>query len=156
MERITLSQTSLTVRVRMEVEPNSVLHTSPEIFEEAEKTLTRRYPKARAATEIMAMAASPLIFAFFPLLRRRIALITVTGRISSISFVRFMTVATDMAPKATWERPSPMKEKRRRTRVTPRSAEQSATSTETIRAYRTKGYCRYIPNFAIIPPLSPS
>ena len=84
-----------------------------------------------------------------------IALITVTGRIRSISLVRFITVATDMAPNATWDRPSPMKEKRRRTRVTPSSAEQSATSTETIRAYRTKGNCRYIPNFAIIPPPCP-
>ena len=45
-------------------------------------------------------------------------------------------------PKATWERPSPMKEKRFSTSVTPSSEEHSAISVPTISAYCTKGNCR--------------
>ena len=61
----------------MEVEPNSVLHTSPERFAEVEKMFISRYPTASAPTEIMAMAASPLIFVFCPVRRSSTALRTV-------------------------------------------------------------------------------
>ena len=37
-----LSQTSALVKVKSEIEPNSVEHTSPEIFDETLKTLRRR------------------------------------------------------------------------------------------------------------------
>ena len=68
----------------------------------------KRYPNANAPTEIMAIAASPLIFVFCPVLRSRIAQITVTGRINTILFVKFRTDATAIAPNATWESPSPI------------------------------------------------
>ena len=45
-----------------------------------------------------------------------------------------MARAMDKAPKDTWESPSPMKEKRFSTSVTPSSDEQSAISTPTISA----------------------
>ena len=48
-----------------------------------------------------------------------------------------------IAPKATWESPSPMKEKRFSTRITPKSAELKAIMTATKNAYRTKGNEKY-------------
>ena len=80
------SQTSFSVSVSMDVEPNNVEHTSPVRFEDVEKIFIIRYPKARAATDIIAMAASPLIFAFFPERRSITALITVTGSTIIILF----------------------------------------------------------------------
>jgi len=97
------------------------------------------------------MAASPLILVFWPVLRSRMALMTVTGSTMSISFVTFITAAMAMPPKATWERPSPMKEKRFSTRVTPRRDEQRDISTPTMRAFLTKGYSRYVINVSAIP-----
>ena len=52
------------VIVSIEVEPNNVLHTSPERLGPVENIFIRRYPIASAPTEIMAIAASPLIFVF--------------------------------------------------------------------------------------------
>ena len=88
----------------------------------------------------MAIAASPLIFVFWPVLRRSIAQRTVTGRINSILLVRLSTEPTAIAPNATCESPSPIKEKRFNTSVTPSSEEHSAISTPTINAYLTNGY----------------
>ena len=89
---------------------------------------------ASALTEIMAMAASPLIFVFWPVRSSSTAASTVTGSTKSMSSVRFRIPATASAPKATWESPSPMKEKRRSTSVTPSREEHSAISTPTISA----------------------
>ena len=94
----------------MEVEPNRVVQTSPETLAEEENTFIRRYPTASAPTEIMAMAASPLIFAFCPVRNSKMAKATVTSRIKGMSSVKPATAATAMAPKATWDRPSPIKE----------------------------------------------
>ena len=63
----------------------------------------------------------------------------VTGSTSSISSVRLNTAATARAPKATWLSPSPMKENRLSTSVTPNREAHRAISTPTTRAYRTKG-----------------
>ena len=123
----------------MEVEPKRVLHTSPVRLVEVENRFMIRYPMASAPTEIMATAASPLILVLWPVRSRRIAQITVTGSTSSILLLRFSTAATDMAPKATWLRPSPIKENRLSTSVTPSRDEHRAMSTPTIRAYRTNG-----------------
>ena len=71
---------------------------------------------------------------FCPVRSRRMAQITVTGITKSISSVRFRMPAMAIAPKATWDRPSPMKEKRFSTSVTPSSEEHSAISTPTISA----------------------
>ena len=139
---ITHSHTSRMVSVRMEVDPNSVLHTSPERLEDVEKRLISRYPNASAPTEIMATAASPLILVFCPVRSSRIAQTTVTGSTRSISLVRFRTAAMDMAPKATWDSPSPIKENRLRTSVTPSSEEQRAIRIPTISAYLTNGYAK--------------
>ena len=70
------------------------------------------------------------------------ALTVVITSTSGISFVSPATAATAMAPNATCESPSPMKEKRFSTSVTPNSDEQSAIRTPTISAYLTNGYCR--------------
>ena len=53
------NHTSLIVKVNIDVEPNKVLHTSPETFAAVEKTFIKRYPIASDATEIIAIAASP-------------------------------------------------------------------------------------------------
>ena len=76
-----------------------------------------------------------------PVRRRKIAAITVTGIISSVLLASLNIVAIARAPKATWDSPSPMKEKRFSTRVTPRREEQRAVKTPTISEYLTKGYC---------------
>ena len=80
------------------------------------------------------MAASPLIFVFCPVRSSSTAQTTVMGRTRSIWLVIFSTAAMAMAPKATWDRPSPMKENRFSTRVTPSSDEHRAMSTPTISA----------------------
>ena len=118
----------------MEVEPNSVLHTSAERLDEVENRFMSRYPTASEPTEIIATAASPLILVFCPVRRSRTAHRTVTIMTNGISPVSFRTPAIAMAPNATWDSPSPMKEKRLSTSVTPSKEEQSAISTPTISA----------------------
>ena len=85
----------------MEVDPNSVLHTSPERLEEVEKIFINKYPIAKEPTEIIAMAASPLIFVFCPVRRSSTALIIVMTITSGISFVICKIAAIAIAPNAT-------------------------------------------------------
>ena len=59
IERIVHNQTSAFVSVRIEVEPKRVEQTSPLKFDETENRFIKRYPIARAPTEIIAIAASP-------------------------------------------------------------------------------------------------
>ena len=80
----------------------------------------------------MAIEASPFILPPVPPFKRIIAAIIVTGSTSIILSVRLNTVATDTAPKATCESPSPINENLFKTRITPRSEEQSAISIPTI------------------------
>ena len=141
-DRTAQMTTSDMVRVSIDVDPKSVLHTSPEIFDDVENTFMIRYPNASIPTDIMAMAASPLILAFLPVRKSSMAHIIVTGITMYVLFDTPRTVATAMAPNATWERPSPINEKRLSTRVTPRRDEQSAISTPTITALCTKGWLR--------------
>ena len=115
----------------MEVEPKRVLQTSPDRLDEVPKRFIIRYPRAREPTEIMAMALSPLILAFCPVRSSKTAQTTVMAITRGISFLIWSTAAMDMAPKATWESPSPMKEKRLSTSVTPSSEEQRAISIPT-------------------------
>lgn len=89
---------------------------------------------ASAPTESIAMAASPLILEFWPAPSRRIAHSTVMPITSGMSLIRFKTEATDMAPKATWDNPSPIKENRLSTSVTPSREAHRATSTPTTSA----------------------
>jgi len=124
------------------VEPKSVLHTSPDTFADGEKIFIIKYPKASAPTDIIATAASPLIFVFLPVFKSSTALITVTGSTTSILFEILSTEAIAIPPKATCESPSPIKEKRLSTSVTPSREEQSAISTPTISAYLTNGYLK--------------
>ena len=62
----------------------------------------------------------------------------VSGKTIYMSFGIVMmvpnTVARQIPPKATWESPSPIKEKRLSTRVTPSREEQSDIKTPTIKA----------------------
>ncbi len=60
------------------------------------------------------------------------------------------TVARQIPPKATCERPSPINEKRLRTRVTPSREEQSEMRTPTMKAYRTNGKLKYVAKVSII------
>ena len=128
------SRTSAGVRVKIEVEPKSVVQTSAERLADFANRLIIRYPKASEPTEIMAIAASPLIFASCPGRRSKIANTMVRGRTRIILFVIFSTLAIAIAPNATCAKPSPMREKRRRTSGTPRSEEQSAMRTPTMSA----------------------
>ena len=59
IERIVHNHTSAFVSVRIEVEPKRVEQTSPLKFDETENRFIKRYPIARAPTEIIAIAASP-------------------------------------------------------------------------------------------------
>ncbi len=129
--------TSLSVRVNIDVEPNKVVQTSPDTFELAEKMLRRRYPKASADTDNMAIAASPLIFAFCPDLSKTTAEIIVIGSVNNILSARLSTVPIAIAPKATWDSPSPIKENLLSTSVTPISDEHIAINKPTIIAYLT-------------------
>ena len=63
----------------------------------------------------------------------------VTGIIKIVLLTNLKIVATAIAPKATWESPSPIKEKRFNTSVTPKREEHNAIKTPTINAYRTNG-----------------
>ena len=83
---------------------------------------------ASVLTDTIATAASPLIFVFMPVRRRSIAAIAVTGITTAISATGVNTAAIAIAPKATWDNPSPMKEKRLRTSVTPSNAEHKDIS----------------------------
>ena len=144
MERIIHNITFQFESVIMEVLPKSVLHTSPERLEDVLNIFIRRYPSASAPTEIMAMAASPFILAFCPALKITIALITVIGRITYILMEPSpRTAAIAIPPKATCDKPSPINESLLSTSVTPKSEEQSAISTPTIKAFCTNGLDKY-------------
>lgn len=143
------SKTSSFVNVSIEVDPNNVVHTSPDKFAEDEKTFIIKYPKASAPTDSMAMEASPLIFASFPLFNMSTALNIVIGRVTAILLLKFKTPDTHIAPKATWDNPSPIKENLFNTSVIPIKEEQRAIKTPTIKALRTKECWRYISKIPI-------
>ena len=126
------NNTSICVSVRIEAEPKSTVHTSPDRFDEVEKILTSKYPIAKELTEINATAASPLILECWLVRKRRIADNTVIGATSNILLVKFNTIDMDIAPNATFANPSPIKENRFKTRVTPNKEEHNAINTPTI------------------------
>lgn len=92
----------------MEVAPNNVLHTSPDILAEVENIFNKRYPMANAPTESIAMAASPFIFAFCPVFKSNTAVNMVTGIIKNVLLEICKIDATAIAPNATCESPSPI------------------------------------------------
>ena len=134
------SHTSVSESVNIDVEPNNVLHTSPETFADDEKIFISIYPAASDPTDIIATAASPLIFVFPPVLRSSTAHMIVKTITSGVFTVISSTEAIARAPNATCERPSPINENRLSTSVTPSRDEHNAISTPTIRAYLTNGY----------------
>ena len=89
---------------------------------------------ASAPTDSMAMAASPCIFVSRPVRSSKMAQATVTPNVRGMWSVSPSTADTDMAPKATWDRPSPIKENLRSTSVTPSREEHRAMSTPTTKA----------------------
>ena len=99
---------SALVSVKINVEPNKVLHTSPERLAGGEKMFIKKYPIARAPVEIMATLASPFIFEFSFVHKIKTANKTVTGRTKIVSQESFKTEAIAIAPNAVWESPSPM------------------------------------------------
>lgn len=80
----------------------------------------------------MATAASPFTFAFCPVRSSKIAANTVRGRTTAVSFDTSKIVATAIAPKATWDNPSPIKENLFNTRETPNNEDERAIKTPTI------------------------
>lgn len=86
----------------------------------------------------MARAASARTAACVRARRSSTAHSAVAGKTTSISAATFKTVAAAIAPKATCESPSPIKDRRRSTSVTPSREEHSAISTPATSAYRTK------------------
>ena len=60
---------------------------------------------------------------------------TVTGKEIIILFVRLTTAATAIVQNAIWDKPSPIKEKRLSTSVTPNREEHRAINIPTIKAY---------------------
>ena len=82
-DKITCSGKSVSI----EVEPKSVVHTSPEIFDEVENKFINRYPSASEVTDIIAIAASPFISVVSPMQRTAIAAAIVTTSIKGILFV---------------------------------------------------------------------
>ena len=80
-------------------------------------------PTAREPAEIMAMAASLLIFPFPVIRSSKTAAATTTG-IETARGAHPKATATERAPKDTWDSPSPIMEYRFRTRLTPRRAAQ--------------------------------
>ncbi len=80
------------------------------------------------------MAASPFMRVLFPAAKIKMALKTVSGKTKNIVLLILRTVAIESAPKATCESPSPIKEKRFKTSVTPKREEQREIKTPTIKA----------------------
>lgn len=101
IEVIAHIQTSTYESVRIDVEPNKVLHTSVPMLEEEENALRSRYPIARAPTEIIASEASPFNFAEAPVHNRITAHKTVIGITIIILLSTFIIVAMVRAPNAT-------------------------------------------------------
>ena len=99
-ERTTESITSPFVRVRIEVEPNKVVHTSPERFVGGAKRFRKRYPNASEPTLIIPTAASAFTMEEGLLQRRRTANTIVTARTKYMLFEKLSTVATASAPNA--------------------------------------------------------
>lgn len=139
MDIITHSTTSRLSKVKIDVEPKSVLHTSPAILADVENVFKSKYPIAIAPTENMAKAASPFTPAFCPFFSRTTAHIIVIGITISISLVTLKTAAIAIAPNATWDKPSPIKEYLFNTKITPNKEEHNATRIPAAKAYLTKG-----------------
>ena len=64
----------------------------------------------------------------------------VTGMEIIMLLVNPTTAATAIAPKAIWDKPSPIKENLLSTNVTPNNDEHRATRMPTIKAYQTNWY----------------
>ena len=88
---------------------------------------------ARAEVEKIAMAESPFSWECSESRRRNTAARITTG-IATFRGARFMTAATDRAPKPTWDSPSPIMEYRLSTRLTPSRLEQRVTAMPPISA----------------------
>ena len=83
-------------------------------------------PMAKAEEEISAMAASDLM-RLLPLMRSSKNADSRTTGMATAMGAKFNAVATERAPKPTWDSPSPIIEYRLSTRLTPSSAAHKAT-----------------------------
>ena len=126
--------TSVLPSIKIDVEPNKVLHTSPATFDAVEKTFKSRYPIDKAPTESIAIIESPLSLVLCPVRRSKIAQTAVTGKTMSILFVTLSIVAIATAPNATCDSPSPIKENRFSTKTVPKSDEHSEINTPVMSA----------------------
>ncbi len=118
--------TSVFVKVKIDVDPKSVVHTSPDKFDFGEKIFINKYPKAKDVVEIRAKLVSPFIFEFFLPHNKRIAKRIVTGKTKYVGVVIFKIEASANAPNAAWLSPSPINENLFKTNVTPKSDEHRA------------------------------
>ena len=97
----------------------------------------RNVPTASAEADRAAIAASPLIFAFW-LIRSIMMAETITIGIENSRGAIPSTVAIAVAPKATCDSPSPIIDCLRRTRLEPMSAEHKVIMIPTTKARRIK------------------
>lgn len=102
IDAMTHNHTSAMDNVRMDVEPNSVLHTSPLILEDGGKIFINRYPIASDPVDIIPISASPWMRLFCPVRRMRIAATIVIGNTKYIfCCTKPVIIAIDIAPNAT-------------------------------------------------------
>ncbi len=92
--------TSIGLSVIIDVEPNSVVQTSPARFVDTGKIFNSKYPIASEPVDNIAIAASPFILAFWPMRKSKMAQIAVTGKTSKLWFKSFKIDAIAIAPKA--------------------------------------------------------
>lgn len=137
--KIIVVQTSPADNVNIDVDPNRVVQTSAEMFDDASNIFNNKYPIAKALTDKIAISASPLIFLFWLVFSNRIAQMIVTGITNNELFERFKTAAIAIVPNAVWDSPSPIYENRFNTNITPNRAAHNEIKIPTIRAYRTNG-----------------
>ncbi len=95
-------------------------------------------PIAKELTETRPIIASPFILLFSLNLSSKKATIINIGRDTSIGFISRAT-AIAIAPKATWESPSPIIEYLFKTKLTPKREAQTETKKPTIKALTKNG-----------------
>lgn len=135
----------ISVRLIARMLPNIKAVTS--VFKPDVSEVTRM-PRARALDDKRATAASPFISDEEPIRNSKKAEATTTG-IETARGEKFRAMAMARVPKPTWDNPSPIIEKRFKTRLTPRRAAHRAiqpppTRARIIKVYENKSFKRSI------------
>lgn len=142
IDNITHIYTSESVRVKIDVEPNNVVQTSPAKFAPVANRFNNKYPNASEPTDNKATAESPETFLPFRA-NNQIAKNTVINNITGNSATPNIP-AIPIEQNATLDNPVPINEYCFNTNVTPISEEHNAINTPTTNAYCTNVYPKYI------------